>query len=44
MVPQKNSDVNHDFTKDPIQTHVDGEWLRANSTTLGADNGVGCAR
>lgn len=43
MVPQKNSDVNHDFTKDPIQTHVDGEWLRANSTTLGADNGVGCA-
>lgn len=43
MVPQKNSDVTHDFTKDPIQTHIDGEWVKANSTTLGADNGVGCA-
>ncbi len=43
MVPQKNSDVAHDFTKDPIQTIVDGEWVRAKSTTLGADNGIGCA-
>lgn len=43
MVPQKNADVNHDFTKDPIQTIVDGDWVRANSTTLGADNGIGCA-
>ncbi len=43
MVPQKNADVDHDFTKDPIETVVDGEWVRAKSTTLGADNGVGCA-
>ncbi len=43
MVPQKNADVAHDFTKDPIQTIVDGEWVRAKSTTLGADNGIGCA-
>ncbi len=43
MVPQKNSDVTHDFTKDPIQTRIDGDWVKANSTTLGADNGVGCA-
>lgn len=43
MVPQKNSDVDHDFTKDPIQTYIDGEWVKAKSTTLGADNGLGCA-
>ncbi len=43
MVPQKNADVEHDFAKDPIETFVDGEWLKARSTTLGADNGVGCA-
>ncbi len=43
MVPQKNSDVNHDFTKDPIEAIVDGEWVKAKSTTLGADNGMGCA-
>ena len=43
MVPQKNSDKNHDFEKDPIETIVDGEWVRANGTTLGADNGMGVA-
>jgi len=43
MVPQKNADVSHDFTKDPIDTYVDGEWVKARSTTLGADNGIGCA-
>jgi dipeptidase D len=43
MVPQKNSDVAHDFTKDPIRTYIDGEWVKAQSTTLGADNGIGCA-
>lgn len=43
MVPQKNSDVSHDFTKDPIRTYIDGEWVKAHATTLGADNGVGCA-
>lgn len=43
MVPQKNKDTNHNFETDPIQTIVDGEWLRANQTTLGADNGIGMA-
>lgn len=43
MVPQKNSDKNHDFTKDPIETIIDGEWVKANGTTLGSDNGIGVA-
>nr|MBD3622216.1 beta-Ala-His dipeptidase [Sunxiuqinia sp.] len=43
MVPQKNSDKEHDFTKDPIEAFVDGEWVTANGTTLGADNGIGVA-
>ncbi|MCK4663575.1 MAG: aminoacyl-histidine dipeptidase [Bacteroidales bacterium] len=43
MVPQKNSDVVHDFEKDPIQAYVDGEWVTAKGTTLGADNGMGVA-
>jgi dipeptidase D len=43
MVPQKNSDKDHDFAKDPIETIIDGEWVRANGTTLGADNGIGVA-
>ncbi|MCL6269606.1 aminoacyl-histidine dipeptidase [Sansalvadorimonas sp. 2012CJ34-2] len=43
MVPEKNSDKEHDFTKDPIEPVIDGEWVRANNTTLGADNGIGLA-
>lgn len=43
MVPQKNVDKVHDFLNDPIETLVDGDWLRANGTTLGADNGLGLA-
>jgi dipeptidase D len=43
MVPQKNSDKKHDFEKDPIETIIDGDWVRANGTTLGADNGIGVA-
>jgi dipeptidase D len=43
MVPQKNSDKTHDFTTDPIETIIDGEWVKANGTTLGADNGIGVA-
>ncbi|HPF93947.1 MAG TPA: aminoacyl-histidine dipeptidase [Tenuifilaceae bacterium] len=43
MVPQKNSDKTHDFTKDPIEAYVDGDWVTANGTTLGADNGIGVA-
>ena len=43
MVPQKNSDKKHDFEKDKIETVIDGEWVRANGTTLGSDNGIGVA-
>lgn len=43
MVPQKNSDKKHDFEKDPIQAYIDGDWVTANGTTLGADNGIGVA-
>lgn len=41
MVCEKNSDVVHDFDTDPIQTYIDGDWLKAKGTTLGADNGIG---
>ena len=43
MVPQKTADTVHDFLKDPIQTVIDGEWVTAVGTTLGADNGMGVA-
>ncbi len=43
MVPQKNADKNHDFEKDPIDTIIDGDWVKADNTTLGADNGIGAA-
>ena len=43
MVAEKNNDVEHDFLKDPIQTYIDGEWVKAKGTTLGADNGIGMA-
>lgn len=43
MVPQKNSDKEHDFEKDPISAYIDGEWVTAEGTTLGADNGMGVA-
>ena len=43
MVCEKNSTVKFDFDNDPIKTVVDGEWLRADGTTLGADNGIGVA-
>jgi dipeptidase D len=43
MVPQKNNDKKHDFEKDPIQTIIDGDWVRADGTTLGSDNGIGVA-
>ncbi|MDR2126561.1 MAG: aminoacyl-histidine dipeptidase [Prevotellaceae bacterium] len=43
MVPQANNDKKHDFEKDPIEAYVDGEWVTANGTTLGADNGIGVA-
>lgn len=43
MVCEKNSDCNHDFMTEPIETYIDGEWLKAKGTTLGADNGIGMA-
>jgi dipeptidase D len=43
MVPQKNSNIKHDFKKDPINLLIEGEWLKAKDTTLGADNGIGVA-
>nr|WP_275446961.1 aminoacyl-histidine dipeptidase [Pseudoalteromonas sp. Of7M-16] len=43
MVPQKNDDTDHDFVTDPIKPYVDGEWVTADGTTLGADNGIGMA-
>ena len=43
MVCEKNSDCDHNFMTDPIETYVDGDWLKARGTTLGADNGIGIA-
>ncbi len=43
MVCEKNGDVNHDFMRDPIDTYVDGDWLKARGTTLGGDDGIGVA-
>jgi len=43
MVPQKNAETVHDFEKDPISLRIDGEWVKAQGTTLGADNGIGVA-
>jgi dipeptidase D len=43
MVCEKTPDSNHDFTKDPIKTIIEGEWMRADNTTLGADDGVALA-
>ena len=43
MVCEKNSDVDHDFSKDPIEVQIDGDWVTAKGTTLGADNGIGVA-
>ncbi|MDG6895391.1 aminoacyl-histidine dipeptidase [Volucribacter amazonae] len=43
MVPQANSSSHHNFITDPIQPYIDGEWVKAKGTTLGADNGIGLA-
>lgn len=43
MVCEKNADVTFDFDRDAIQTYVDGEWMKAKGTTLGADDGIGVA-
>ena len=43
MVPQKTPESNHNFETDPIEPWIDGEWVKAKGTTLGADNGLGVA-
>lgn len=43
MVCEANKDKKHDFEKDPIETIIDGNWVKANGTTLGADDGIGVA-
>ena len=43
MVCDKLVDVDIDFMNDPIETYVEGEWMKAKGTTLGADDGIGCA-
>ncbi len=43
MVPQKETDKKHDFVKDPITAYIDGDWVTADGTTLGADDGIGVA-
>ncbi len=43
MVCESNKGVNHNFLTDPIRLVIDGEWLKADGTTLGADNGIGVA-
>ena len=43
MVCEKNNYTEHDFENDPIETYIDGEWVKAKGTTLGADNGIGMA-
>ena len=41
MVAEKDGNVQHDFLTDPIETYIDGEWLKAKGTTLGGDDGIG---
>lgn len=43
MVPQKNNGTKHNFTTDSIKPQIDGDWVKATNTTLGADNGIGAA-
>ena len=43
MVPQKAADSNHNFETDPIETYIDGDWVKAKGTTLGSDDGMGVA-
>ncbi len=43
MVCEKNSGTKHDFAVDPIKLKIEGDWVTADGTTLGADNGIGCA-
>ncbi|MBO4849823.1 MAG: aminoacyl-histidine dipeptidase [Prevotella sp.] len=43
MVPQKTSESTHNFETDPIEPWIDGDWVKARNTTLGADNGIGVA-
>ncbi|MBQ2199259.1 MAG: M20/M25/M40 family metallo-hydrolase, partial [Bacteroidaceae bacterium] len=41
MVPQKVKESKHNFVTDPIETYIDGDWVKAKGTTLGSDDGMG---
>ena len=43
MVPQKSKESTHNFVTDPIETYIDGDWVKAKGTTLGSDDGLGVA-
>src|SRR6056297_1886015 len=43
MVGEKNKGTEHDFDKDPIEPYIEGDWVKAKGTTLGADDGIGIA-
>lgn len=43
MVPQKVDESKHNFENDPIETYIDGDWVKARGTTLGSDDGMGVA-
>ena len=43
MVPQKTKDSTHNFETDPIETYIDGDWVKAKGTTLGSDDGMAVA-
>ena len=43
MVPQKTDESTHNFETDPIETYIDGDWVKAKGTTLGSDDGMGVA-
>ena len=43
MVPQKTKESAHNFETDPLDVYIDGDWVKARNTTLGADNGMGVA-
>ncbi len=43
MVCEKNGDITHDFENDPIDTYIEGDWIKARGTTLGGDDGIGVA-
>ena len=43
MICEKQDDVQHDFLNDPLELYIEGDYIKAKGTTLGADNGIGVA-